>query len=384
MKFKFTENSKQINEIHKMFNSDGLIVDNSYQRRAIWTDKDKVRLIETILLHYVVPSIYLWQSKINPDTGETETHIVDGQQRISAIDDFIRGKICLKTDYLMDEDSKKIYGDKKFKDLDSESKASFWNYKLSVIEIDPNAREEHVINMFERLNLTNYNLNQSEKRHAKSGAFHVFATEVSENQFWEVLKVFSGADVKRMNDITYCATIIILMKKGIVDQSKMNDVINSTYEQYRNEYPELNEDKERLEKTMSAILRLQNDITAAFLKRKAQLYSIFSIIFYMQRKGIDLDQGIIDKFIEFVSIYELFINEENSVLELTNEEGEIYDIIRKYKQASSEGINKLSNRTIRFSILKQMMIEDKFSIKNKKSLVEKLRIKKNGNQTFLF
>lgn len=47
--FNFSSNHKTINEIHKMYGNGTLIIDNTYQRRSVWSEKDKIRLIETIL-----------------------------------------------------------------------------------------------------------------------------------------------------------------------------------------------------------------------------------------------------------------------------------------------------------------------------------------------
>lgn len=53
--FSFSDNHKSIKEINTMFSSGSLIVDESYQRRSVWGEKDKIRLIETILLKLVIP-----------------------------------------------------------------------------------------------------------------------------------------------------------------------------------------------------------------------------------------------------------------------------------------------------------------------------------------
>ena len=47
--FNFNINRKTINEISTMFEKQDLIVDDTYQRRSVWNEKDKIRLIETIL-----------------------------------------------------------------------------------------------------------------------------------------------------------------------------------------------------------------------------------------------------------------------------------------------------------------------------------------------
>ncbi|EIA6945508.1 DUF262 domain-containing protein, partial [Enterococcus faecalis] len=122
MGFKFDENTKTISEINQLLRKDELIVDHSYQRRKIWTNSDKIRLIETILLNYVVPSVYFWQSDIVPDTGESKVHIVDGQQRITAISDFVSGRLKLQSCFLLDERSKVKYDNKYFSELEDEDK----------------------------------------------------------------------------------------------------------------------------------------------------------------------------------------------------------------------------------------------------------------------
>lgn len=41
--FSFADNHKSIKEINTMFSSGSLIVDESYQRRSVWGEKDKIR-----------------------------------------------------------------------------------------------------------------------------------------------------------------------------------------------------------------------------------------------------------------------------------------------------------------------------------------------------
>ena len=93
--FSFSDNHKSIKEINTMFSSGSLIVDESYQRRSVWGEKDKIRLIETILLKLVIPEVFFWKAETDPETGESVTHIVDGQQRIKAISSFIDNEIVI-------------------------------------------------------------------------------------------------------------------------------------------------------------------------------------------------------------------------------------------------------------------------------------------------
>ena len=180
--FSFSDNHKSIKEINTMFSSGSLIVDESYQRRSVWGEKDKIRLIETILLKLVIPEVFFWKAETDPETGESVTHIVDGQQRIKAISSFIDNDYKLKSQYLLDEEIKEKYGNKFFKDLDPEVKTAFWNYRLMIIEISQESTKEEIVQVFRRLNLTDFNLNDQEKRNSISGDFAALARDLSENE----------------------------------------------------------------------------------------------------------------------------------------------------------------------------------------------------------
>lgn len=54
-----------------------------------------------------------------------------------------------------------------------------------VIDIDPAATRADIITMFNRLNLTDYNLNDQEKRNSMSGEFAALARELSDADIWE-------------------------------------------------------------------------------------------------------------------------------------------------------------------------------------------------------
>ncbi len=173
--FSFSDNRKTVSEIFTMFDEKKLIVDDSYQRRSVWSEKDKVRLIETILLQLIIPELFFWRADTDPETGASITHIVDGQQRIKAIYSFINNEFKLKSQFLLDDSIKKAYANKYFRDLDTETRKTFWNYPLMIIEIDSKATRDDIITMFNRLNLTDYNLNDQEKRNSVSGEFAALA-----------------------------------------------------------------------------------------------------------------------------------------------------------------------------------------------------------------
>ena len=353
--FNFTDNRKSINEISTMFDEGGLIVDDSYQRRSVWSEKDKIRLIETVLLNLVIPVLFFWKADTDPDTGASITHIVDGQQRIKAIYSFINNEFKLKPQYLLDGTAKVNYANKYFKDLEVEDKKAFWNYQLMVIDIDPAATRSDIITMFNRLNLTDYNLNDQEKRNSMSGEFAALARELSEESIWEERHLFSAPDVRRMKDVEFCASLILLYRKGIIDQTDQA-ALNSAYEELQEGYTDAERDKAAVLAAVNVIPQFFiSDSVTKFLKKKTQLYTLFCVIFYMQRNRLEVSQTQLNNLQQFVDLYTVFSNDIDLTGNVDENEKTLFDWLKKYKLASSEGLNKHTNRMIRFNVMKDFM-----------------------------
>ncbi|MES1973111.1 MAG: DUF262 domain-containing protein [Pseudomonadota bacterium] len=60
-----------------------------YQRRLRWTATQKSRLIESLLLNIPVPPIFLYE------TSEARYEVMDGQQRLNAIKEYLEGDFAL-------------------------------------------------------------------------------------------------------------------------------------------------------------------------------------------------------------------------------------------------------------------------------------------------
>ncbi len=353
--FNYSNNKKTISDIYNMFKNNELIADNSYQRRIVWIEKDKVRLIETILLHLVIPELFFWKAETNPEDGISLTHIVDGQQRVNTICSFINNDFKLNKKYLLNETIKSKFGDKYFHEFSQEEKKDFWNYQLMVIDIDVSAQKKDIINMFYRLNLTNYSLNEQEKRNSKAGKFSELANELANELFWDKYRIFSGTDIRRMKDTEFCANIIVLYQKGIVDQTDQS-ALNQAYYDMQNEYKNREHDKKAIQKAMNDIsTMLKDESILKFARKKAQMYTLFSVVFYAYREKVLINDITCNNLKQFVSLYLNFSNNIDLTNKLNDEEIIIFDLLKRYKLASSEGLNKHTNRMIRFNVMKEFL-----------------------------
>ncbi|MNW42780.1 hypothetical protein D3C74_199630 [compost metagenome] len=370
MDFIFPRNTKTIKEIYDNFKNDQLIIDNSYQRRKVWLLQDKVRLIETILLNLIIPEIFLWDCDIDPDTGATIRHIVDGQQRINAIIDFICCDYRLTEKYLLDEGIKSNFANYSFAELPSEIKRHIWGYDLSIVNIDKRCNKRDITNLFYRLNLTDYSLNEQEKRNSLASEFGNASEQLANMDFWERHKVFSPADIRRMKDVEFSGNILILAREGIIDQTNPQK-LNQVYDDLKEDYFDKETDLQRIKTAMDIIDSITNETTSSFISKKTQIYSVFSFVLDMMDNSIPLSQCIIDKFTTFVNTYNNFKNEKELLFE-DPIASQIYENIKRYKLASSEGINKIGNRMIRFEVLK------KTCINNEDKIIEYLKLVNNA------
>ena len=372
--FNFTDNRKSIKEISSMFEEASLIFDDTYQRRSVWSEKDKIRLVETVLLNLIIPVLFLWKADTDPETGASITHIVDGQQRVKAICSFINNEFKLKPQFLLDEMAKKKYSNKYFRDLDAEDKKSFWNYQLMVIDIDPTATRNDIITMFNRLNLTDYNLNDQEKRNSMSGEFAALARELSDAPIWEERHLFTTTDVKRMKDVEFCASLILLYRKGIIDQTDQT-ALNQAYEELQSGYKDAENDKYAVFAAIDLLPQffISEEVTK-FLKKKTQLYTLFSVIFYMQRNSLSVSEIQLQNLQNFVDLYAVFNNDMDLTNQIDENEKVLFDWLKKYKLASSEGLNKHTNRMIRYNVMKDFMFTISPTLGNaEQTLLTKMR-----------
>ncbi|KGA96341.1 hypothetical protein AJ85_08670 [Alkalihalobacillus alcalophilus ATCC 27647 = CGMCC 1.3604] len=341
----------KVKDVYDKFTNGVLVVDESYQRRKVWNETDKIRLIETILIGYIVPSLYLWDAEIDPTTGQTITHIVDGQQRVNAIVDFIEGKFSLLKSSLTQPDITGNYANKRFDELTEKERVNIWSYNIPVVQLSEVDNVETIKSIFYRLNLTDYNLRAQEKRHSTSnGLFAELAIELSENEFWSNHNLFNAGDIKRMKDIEFCASLILLARDGIINQTTQRP-LNNAYDDYKDIYEERDIDKMRILFWIDSLNKFINDTTIGFIQKKSQLYTMFTVIDYLESNKIEISDEMVLNFTEFVKMYLDYRNDN------VDNDDSTKIILNTYKLAVSEGINKLKNRMIRFNIMKKVLLQ---------------------------
>lgn len=225
---KRTPTTKDVGLLHQLFRSKQLTLAPEFQRNSVWPSPAKAYLIDTIINDRPIPLLF-FQRTTSVQSGRPAYIVIDGQQRLRAIFDFLEGRFRLT------QSSKKSkHFNKRFSDLSAELKSRIQNYDLIVEELSGYS-DGHIRDMFVRMNRYVLKLSPQEMRHAKaSGHFHKFVEKLGAESFWKIQKIFSANSIKRMRAVEYAAELTILLIEGPQDKKSSVDVY---YAQYRSAFP---------------------------------------------------------------------------------------------------------------------------------------------------
>jgi uncharacterized protein with ParB-like and HNH nuclease domain len=172
-----------------------------FQRRLVWTNKDKVEFLRTVLDGYPFPEIYVAAGDVDLESGEGQEMLVDGQQRVTTLYHYFVGSDDLRLGPDMTP----------YKELPEEDKEAFLQYDVVVRDLGKLPMQE-IKEIFQRINATAYSLNAMEIHNARfDGAFKKFGEKVAQLGFFEANRVFSAAEVRRMNDTRFALSFIITL-----------------------------------------------------------------------------------------------------------------------------------------------------------------------------
>lgn len=260
-----------INDFREWDNRGELVLAPEFQRRKVWGAKAKSYLIDTILSGFPIPAIYIRQ-RIDLTTQKTIREVIDGQQRIGAILDYIHDE------FVVSRVHSKKYGGRTFSELLNEIKGKFLEYDLSVVFL-VGADDSDVLEVFARINSYTVVLNPQEKLNARfSGEFKqtVFKLGRGHLEFWRRNNILTNYNIMRMKEAELSTDLVIAMIDGIQDRKK----IKSYYEKYDDEFPQQEEVVNRFKKCIDTIVKIFDDGLIESPFRKTTLfYSLFCAIY---------------------------------------------------------------------------------------------------------
>lgn len=236
--------------------SDGLDCDKNelfipdYQREYKWDLKVASRFIESIILEFPIP--YLYIADVNSDDDaelDGRVEIIDGSQRVRALHYFTNDEFELKEL----KELKELEGFK-FSDLMSSRKRRFLRESLRMVELKGDVDERSRRDLFERINSGVKRLEAMEVRHGSEEANSRFYKDViikcSEDDLFSTLaplsdKKKSNADHRELvlrffaylhNRENYKGYVKQFIDEYLIQESKetSDNVLNGYIEEFNN------------------------------------------------------------------------------------------------------------------------------------------------------
>ena len=173
-----------------------LVITPKFQRRSVWSLNARSYFIDTLLRGMTVPPIYL---RITQNTAGTQTvrEVVDGQQRIRAILDFISEKFRLA------KSLKAAWAGKRFSQLTNGEQQRIQSFGFAT-EVFPGISDQEVLEVFCRVNMYGVPLNKQELRNGKYfGRFKQTSYDLALAylEFWRHHRIFSERSIARMLEV---------------------------------------------------------------------------------------------------------------------------------------------------------------------------------------
>lgn len=158
-KIRITTNHFSLREVVEQIEDKEIDLSPDFQRDYVWKQRQRTRLIESILLGIPLPAFYFNQDK------DGTYQVVDGVQRLSTISLFMRDKHILDQvdlEYLRD-----MHG-LTYSKLDPAASRRLRSTQIVVHVIEPQTPDEVKYDLFSRVNTLGSPLSPQEIRHAMS------------------------------------------------------------------------------------------------------------------------------------------------------------------------------------------------------------------------
>ena len=344
---KVEEGKYSIAELVDWYRRRELVINPEYQRGGgLWPAPAKSYFIDTILKEFPFPKVY-FHERVDKETKRPRREIVDGQQRLTTIVDFVDGKFALGNN------ARGVEG-KNFNQLTEDQKDSFFSYTVSV-DVIRNADRSEILQMFRRMNAFTLPLNAPEKRHSEFfGEFKNWVNTVLD-RFGSVLidwNILTSRQVVRMADAEFIADLALAVEEGIVSTSPAK--LNALYKRHNENFLTRAMQDERISDAFDVVLNQMSELQGTYITKPHIFHSFMCALLHNRYglPGMDEATGV-------ATTGEYFSDRDRALISLkrlaaAHEEKDLAEF-GEYVQAASEGGNRAAQRAVRIKWLCQAL-----------------------------
>ncbi len=266
-----------------------LNLEPGFQRKSVWSESDRKKLIESIFHGYPVPSIFLYKRN---EGGKVMYDVIDGKQRLESIFMFTRTGRFRKGTFDCKLDLGKghqLYSWPKIEKHFEDEAHEFKTYQIQTIEISGDFAD--IVNVFVRINSTGKPLTSGERRHARyyDSPFLKVAERLARKYEAKLVesKVLSEQDINRMKGTELIAELLMsihnagpINKKLALDRAIGNESVKVA---------ELGKISNEFEVTLRSIFKIFPNLSSTRFRKIVDFYTLFLVIWEYEREKFILN-----------------------------------------------------------------------------------------------
>jgi 5-methylcytosine-specific restriction endonuclease McrA len=220
LSIRYSAQTRTVQDLVHLYQKGQLNLNPGFQRESVWSDRDRAKLIDSILRRYPIPAVFLHETHKD---GSIVYDVIDGKQRIESIFRFmgvIRGGAFPTKTILSATDTEDTVTWPLLKRRHAQHRLE--GYQLQVIFVE--AELAQIIDLFVRINSTGRALNRQEQSHAKyfRSQFLKRATKLAEALSSRLVynRVLSANQISRMKHVELVSELMLSAHYGDVIHKK--------------------------------------------------------------------------------------------------------------------------------------------------------------------
>ncbi|MFH1871791.1 MAG: DUF262 domain-containing protein [Pseudomonadota bacterium] len=280
---KLDNSTYSVAELRDMLGRKDLIVNKTYQRGAgLWPSSARSYFIDTMLMGFPFPKLYFFES-LDRTSRRVIREIVDGQQRITSMMDFIADKVRLTS-------VSRQYHGLIFSDLPEEIQMSFLSHPIPV-DVVRSATKAEILEMFRRMNAYTLPLNESEKRHAQfHGPFKWFVNTITSelSATFVEFDILTNRQIVRMADAELIAEMVLTLESGVISTSPK--LLHNLYARFDETFDKQREYGGLIADFFDFLTQQLTDFKGSYLMKAYTVHTLFCA-FVLNKQGLPDEKG---------------------------------------------------------------------------------------------
>lgn len=253
-----------------------------WQRDQVWSLEKQRGLIDSILRGWKLPKFYVLSTGNSPETFD----VVDGQQRLTAIWEFLDGE------FELDAARSKEFGGESYQNLPDALSDAFDDYEIEFDVISDTATDADVKEFFQRLQ-AGLPLSSSEKLNSIHSKLRDYSAKLAKHSFFAESTTVAN---RRHGYFDICSKVLTLEIEGVDSGLRFDEVsdvfkANGTFSA-----------SSAVGKRVKHALDLLHTIfptKSDFLRQRSMVQSVVTLVCHLSKAGIaEADASILREYIE--------------------------------------------------------------------------------------